>query len=259
MKTRIGKLTVGVLLATGLALPMQASAWWGGPGDYYGPGGYGSNWGPFDGFGDVMGDMDFNMSFRGNAHNRMRGYGNGYSRPYYGFGYPYAPVPAAYTPPVAQPVVSPVTAVVAPADGDADGVADASDLCPQSAASAQVDAFGCEVDAAIVLRGVNFLTDSDQLTGQSLAILDGVAATLTANPDIRVQVAGHTDSQGEDVYNKDLSQRRAASVVNYLVGKGVASDNLQPAGFGEEQPVADNGSAEGRAENRRVELVRQQG
>ena len=259
MKTRIGKLTVGVLLATGLALPMQASAWWGGPGDYYGPGGYGSNWGPFDGFGDVMGDMDFNMSFRGNAHNRMRGYGNGYSRPYYGFGYPYAPVPAAYTPPVAQPIVAPVTAVVVPADGDADGVADASDLCPQSAANAQVDAFGCEVDAAIVLRGVNFLTDSDQLTGQSLAILDVVAATLTANPDIRVQVAGHTDSQGEDVYNKDLSQRRAASVVNYLVGKGVASDNLQPAGYGEEQPVADNGSAEGRAENRRVELVRQQG
>ncbi|MBT8122115.1 MAG: OmpA family protein [Gammaproteobacteria bacterium] len=259
MKTRIGKLTVGVLLATGLALPMQASAWWGGPGDYYGPGGYGSNWGPFDGFGDAMGDMDFNMSFRGNTHNRMRGYGNGYSRPYYGFGYPYAPVPAAYTPPVARPVVSPVTAVVAPADGDADGVADASDLCPQSAANAQVDAFGCEVDAAIVLRGVNFLTDSDQLTAQSLAILDGVAATLTANPDIRVQVAGHTDSQGEAVYNKDLSQRRSASVVDYLVGKGVASDNLQPAGFGEEQPVADNGSAEGRAENRRVELVRQQG
>lgn len=259
MKTCIGKLTVGVLLATGLALPMQASAWWGGPGNYYGPGGYGSNWGPFDGFGDVMGDMDFNMSFRGNAHNRMRGYGNGYSRPYYGFGYPYAPVPVAYTPPVAQPVVSPVTEVVAPADGDADGVADASDLCPQSAANAQVDAFGCEVDVAIVLRGVNFLTDSDQLTGQSLAILDGVAATLTANPDIRVQVAGHTDSQGEDVYNKDLSQRRAASVVNYLVGKGVASDNLQPAGFGEEQPVADNGTAGGRAENRRVELVRQQG
>jgi outer membrane protein OmpA-like peptidoglycan-associated protein len=259
MKTRIGKLTVGVLLATGLALPMQASAWWGGPGDYYGPGGYGSNWGPFDGFGDAMGDMDFNMSFRGSAHNRMRGYGNGYSRPYYGFGYPYAPVPAAYTPPVARPVVSPVTAVVAPADGDADGVADASDLCPQSAANAQVDAFGCEVDAAIVLRGVNFLTDSDQLTAQSLVILDGVAATLTANPDIRVQVAGHTDSQGEAAYNKDLSQRRAASVVNYLVGKGVASDNLQPAGFGEEQPVADNGSAEGRAENRRVELVRQQG
>jgi len=259
MKNRFGKLTAGVLLATGLVVPMQASAWWGGPGNYYGPGGYGSNWGPFDGFGDMMGDMDFNLSFRGNARNRMSGYGNGYSRPYYGFGYPYAPMPVAYAPPVAQPVVAPVTAVAAPADGDADGVADASDLCPQSAAGAQVDAFGCAVDAAIVLRGVNFLTDSDQLTEQSLTILDGVAATLTANPGIRVQVAGHTDSQGEDVYNKDLSERRAASVVNYLVGKGVASDNLQAAGFGEEQPVADNGTAEGRAENRRVELVRQQG
>ncbi len=259
MKTRIGKLTVGILLATGLALPMQAGAWWGGPGNYYGPGGYGSNLGPFDGFGDMMGDMSFNMSFRGNARNRMSGYGNGYSHPYYGYGYPYAVMPVAYAPPVAQPIVSPVAEVVAPADGDADGIADASDLCPQSAAGAQVDALGCEVDAAIVLRGVNFLTDSDQLTEQSLTILDGVAATLTANPDIRVQVTGHTDSQGEDVYNKDLSQRRAASVVNYLVGKGVASDNLQPAGFGEEQPVADNGTAEGRAKNRRVELVRQQG
>ena len=72
-------------------------------------------------------------------------------------------------------------------------------------------------------------------------------------------MTGHTDSQGEDVYDRGLSQRRAASVVNYLVGKGVASDNLQPAGFGEEQPVADNGTAEGRAKNRRVELVRQQG
>ena len=255
MKTRIGKLTVGILLATGLALPIQAGAWWGGPGNYYGPGGYGSNLGPFDGFGDMMGDMSFNMSFRGNARNRMSGYGNGYSHPYYGFGYPYAVMPVAYAPPVAPPV----TEVVAPADGDADGIADASDLCPQSAAGAQVDALGCEVDAAIVLRGVNFLTDSDQLTEQSLTILDGVAATLIANPDIRVQVTGHTDSQGEDVYNKDLSQRRAASVVNYLVGNGVASDNLQAAGFGEEQPVADNGTAEGRAKNRRVELVRQQG
>ncbi|MDH3980718.1 MAG: OmpA family protein [Gammaproteobacteria bacterium] len=110
-----------------------------------------------------------------------------------------------------------------------------------------------------MLRGVNFHTDSDELTDGSLAILDGVATTLVANPDIRVQVAGHTDNQGEAVYNKDLSQRRAASVVNYLVGRGVTSDNLQPAGYGEEQPMADNGSVEGRAENRRVELVRQDG
>ena len=101
-----------------------------------------------------------------------------------------------------------------------------------------------------------FHHDSDLLTEQSLLILDGIAATLTANPDIRVQVTGHTDSRGEDVYNKDLSQRRAASVVTYLVGKGVASANLVPIGYGEEQPVADDASAAGRAENRCVELVR---
>ena len=245
MKTRTGNLAAGIMLAAGMALPLQASAWWG-PGY--------SNWGPFDGFGDMFGDVDFNMSFRSNLRGRGygRGYGYGYAAPHY-YGYPYyAPMPVAYRAPAPQPVV-------APADGDADGIVDASDLCPDSAAGATVDAFGCEVDAAIVLRGVNFVTDSDELTGQSLAILDGVATTLTSNPDIRVQVAGHTDSQGEDAYNKDLSQRRAASVVSYLVSKGVAGDNLQPAGYGEEQPRADNATAEGRAANRRVELVRLDG
>ncbi|HSG10622.1 MAG TPA: sulfur globule family protein [Gammaproteobacteria bacterium] len=104
MKTRIGKLTVGILLATGLALPVQAVAWWGGPGNHYGPGNYGSNLGRFGGFGDMMRDMSFNMSFRGNARNRMSGYGNGCSRSYYGYRYPYAVMPVAYdAPPVARP------------------------------------------------------------------------------------------------------------------------------------------------------------
>jgi OOP family OmpA-OmpF porin len=216
----------------------------------------------------MMGDVNFNMSFRGNARNRMSGYGNGYGyyQPAYGYGYPYpyAPYPAAYYPPAAQSVTaempSPSAVNSAPAvetDGDGDGVFGSSDFCPDSSAGAVVDAFGCEKDAAIVLRGVNFHTDSDELTEQSLTILDGVAATLLANPEIRVQVAGHTDSQGEDVYNKDLSERRAASVVNYLQGKGVSSDNLNAAGYGEEQPVATNDTAEGRAANRRVELVRE--
>ncbi|MDX1698812.1 MAG: OmpA family protein, partial [Thiohalobacterales bacterium] len=248
MKRQTGKVAAGVLLAAGIMLPLQAQAWWG-------PGPGWSSWGPFDGFGDMFGDMDFNLSFRGNGRSRFHGYG--YSYPFYGYGYPYplpyAPVPVAYVPPVMQPAAQPAIVEAVPADGDADGVVDASDLCPDSAANAQVDAFGCEVDAAIVLRGVNFLHDSDQLTDESLAILDGVAATLTANPDISVLVAGHTDSQGEDVYNLDLSDRRAAAVVAYLTARGVVGENLQSAGFGEQQPVADNATAEGRAANRRVE------
>ena len=69
-------------------------------------------------------------------------------------------------------------------------------------------------------------------------------------------VAGHTDSDGDAAYNKDLSQRRAQSVVNYLTGQGVEGSNMIAKGFGEEQPIADNDSAEGKAANRRVELNR---
>ena len=100
MNTRIGKLTAGILLVTGMTMSLQASAWWS-------PGYGGSDWGPFDGFGDMMGDMDFNMSFRSNARSRLNGYG--YSRPYYGYGYPYAPMPVVYAPPAVQPA-APVAA-----------------------------------------------------------------------------------------------------------------------------------------------------
>lgn len=260
MKNSILRAITTSLFAATLVLPMQASAWWGPSwGNNYGPG-Y-SSWGPFDGFGDGFADMNFNMSFSGNARNRFNG--SGYAHPAYGYGYgyPYPYAPVAYT----VPVVSPAPAApaipepVVELDGDADGIVDLRDLCPASSAGAKVDAFGCEVDAAIVLRGVNFHTDSDQLTEQSLAILNTISETLTANPEIRVEVAGHTDSQGEDLYNKDLSQRRAVTVVDYLVNKGVNSDNLKPAGYGEESPMADNATTDGRAENRRVELVRLDG
>ena len=69
-------------------------------------------------------------------------------------------------------------------------------------------------------------------------------------------VAGHTDSDGDDAYNKDLSQRRAQSVVDYLSSRGVENSNMIAKGFGEEQPVADNETTEGKAANRRVELNR---
>ena len=133
------------------------------------------------------------------------------------------------------------------------GVADTTDLCPDTAEGAKVDALGCDDAARIVLRGVNFKTDSDELTAESLAILDGVSATLSANPDIRVMVAGHTDSDGEDAYNKDLSQRRAQAVVDVLVNQyGIDAARLQPKGYGESQPAARNDTEEGRAQNRRV-------
>lgn len=204
---------------------------------------------------------------------RPRPFGYGYPRPW--------PMPAA-APRVASPTVAPgepaeeqiaktapaeqpepaaapaatTAAPQAPVDSDSDSVFDAADLCPGTAAGAQVDAFGCEQDAAIVLRGVNFKTDSAELTEESLAILDSVSETLIANPEIKVEVAGHTDSDADAAYNRDLSQRRAESVVAYLAGKGVAADNMTAKGYGEDRPVAGNDSAEGKARNRRVELNR---
>jgi outer membrane protein OmpA-like peptidoglycan-associated protein len=175
------------------------------------------------------------------------GWGRGYN---YGAYRPYHP-PAA---PMRMPMPAPRQQV--PADADADGVADGTDLCPDTAAGVAVDALGCDNAARIVLRGVNFKTDSDELTPESLAILDGVSATLAANPGIKVMVAGHTDSDGEDAYNKDLSQRRAQRVVDYLAEQGVDSRNMIAKGFGEEQPVVGNDTPEGKAQNRRVELNR---
>jgi len=106
----------------------------------------------------------------------------------------------------------------------------------------------------IVLRGVQFDLDKADIRADAGVILDEAANQLGQVPGTRVSVEGHTDSTGADTYNQSLSERRAGSVKDYLVSKGVDAGRLSTAGFGESQPVADNATAEGRALNRRVEL-----
>ena len=90
----------------------------------------------------------------------------------------------------------------------------------------------------------------------SYELLDEIAALILDHPELRmVRVEGHTDSDGDDVYNLKLSQARAEAVVEYLVGKGIERDRLDPAGFGETRPVAGNDTDLGRARNRRVEFL----
>ncbi len=137
-------------------------------------------------------------------------------------------------------------------DSDGDGVVDSKDRCPGTPAGVKVDRKGCA--EPIVLKGVNFENDSAVLTAKAKAILNGVAASLKKRPDIKITIAGHTDSRGSAAYNKMLSQRRADSVRRYLASKGVKASNLAAKGFGEEQPIATNDTAAGRADNRRVEL-----
>ncbi|MFO1418257.1 MAG: OmpA family protein [Methylotetracoccus sp.] len=138
-------------------------------------------------------------------------------------------------------------------DSDGDGVNDCDDKCPGTMKGAKVDEYGCLV--RIELRGVNFHYDSAQLTDTAMAILDEVSTGLIASDEKKdIEVAGHASSEGTDQYNMKLSQRRAASVVEYLKGKGV-TNNLYPKGYGESYPIADNSTEEGRSKNRRVELV----
>ncbi len=141
-------------------------------------------------------------------------------------------------------------------DSDGDGVLNAADLCPNTSPGVEVDMTGCERAQPILLRGVNFHYDTADLTQDAMSVLDGVARTLLSYPQIRLEVAGHTDSSGDDAYNLDLSQRRAEAVRSYLTSKGVNVDMLGAHGYGEERPIEANETAAGRAENRRVELIR---
>ncbi|HZR35580.1 MAG TPA: OmpA family protein [Nevskia sp.] len=126
--------------------------------------------------------------------------------------------------------------------------------CELPGAGQPITLDGCKQNDVLILRGVNFDFDKATLTAEAKGILDQVGAALQARPDIKVEIDGHTDGKGSVSYNQKLSERRAASVKAYLVGKGVAAERMTTAGFGKSRPIADNKTDEGRALNRRVEL-----
>ena len=102
---------------------------------------------------------------------------------------------------------------------------------------------------------MTFASGSAILSESSVGTLDEVADTLRRYPEMRVQIQGHTDSQGNRDFNIQLSQQRADAVRMYLLNKGISSSRLSARGFGPDEPVASNETAAGRAQNRRVELV----
>ncbi len=149
-------------------------------------------------------------------------------------------------------------------DADADGVIDAQDKCPQEPGVAALE--GCPrtevknvklVDNTItILEKVYFKNGDATILEESFPLLDEVATVLREYPEIlKVEVGGHTDSKGNDKKNKALSQRRAESVVAYLVSKGVEPERLVATGYGEEQPLVQELSKDDRAKNRRVEFI----
>ena len=140
-------------------------------------------------------------------------------------------------------------------DGDGDGVNDCDDRCPSTTPGTVVGPDGCELEVAVDLRGVEFDFDKSTLRPESQQTLNEATEVLRQYPDIRVEVAGHTDSIGTDQYNQGLSERRAQAVYDYLVNNGIDAGRLNSRGYGEGSPIADNATREGRQRNRRVELV----
>ena len=123
-------------------------------------------------------------------------------------------------------------------DGDNDGVNDCNDKCPNSEAGQTIGADGCPVKLSIDLKGVNFDFDKATLRPDAVAILDEAVAVLAKYPELRVEVAGHTDLCGKDTYNQGLSQRRSQTVYDYLTSKGIDAGRLAgPNGYGESRPL----------------------
>ncbi len=146
-------------------------------------------------------------------------------------------------------------------DSDGDGVNDCNDKCPSSPAGQTVGPDGCPVPVTIDLRGVNFDFDKSTLRPDAVAILNEAIEVLKKYPELKVEVAGHTDSKGTDEYNQKLSDRRAKAVYDYLTSNGIDAGRLVgPHGYGETHPIAPNtnpdgsDNPEGRAQNRRTEL-----
>jgi OOP family OmpA-OmpF porin len=148
---------------------------------------------------------------------------------------------------------TPVDDVGCPLDGDGDGIANKADQCPDTPKGDRVGPQGCSCD---VVRQVRFAHNSAELTVEGKAQLDEMAATLSRLKFVAGTVVGHTDSTGSDAYNQKLSQRRAQTVADYVQAKGIGVGRLEVSGAGESEPIADNETADGRAQNRRVVLKR---
>ncbi|MBL9103211.1 MAG: OmpA family protein [Myxococcales bacterium] len=148
-------------------------------------------------------------------------------------------------------------------DADGDGIVVPVDRCPDVAETVNgvADDDGCADDLPQevrrfrgVIEGIRFANNKATILPESQPVLDDAARVLAGYPALRIEIVGHTDDRGQREKNVDLSRRRAEAVRDYLVGKGVAAERLTPRGAGPDQPVADNRTAAGRAQNRRIEF-----
>ena len=146
--------------------------------------------------------------------------------------------------PIAPIAPAPVAASCADLDDDGDGVNNCNDKCPGSQAGQTIGPDGCPVPVSIDLKGVNFDFDRSTLRPDAVAILNEAVEILKRYPDLRVEVAGHTDECGTDEYNQGLSERRARAVYDYMTSNGIDAGRLSgPNGYGESRPLENLGDA----------------
>lgn len=148
-------------------------------------------------------------------------------------------------------------------DNDGDGIADLVDTCPEEPETINgfEDQDGCpdEVPEEVrqftgVIPGITFESGSAEIRRSSYPTLDAAVAIFEKYPATRIRIAGHTDDVGSAEDNQSLSRARAQAVADYVIGEGIAAERVEVIGHGESQPVADNASRTGRAQNRRIEL-----
>lgn len=156
----------------------------------------------------------------------------------------------AKIPEVVKPVSEPVIInKKVDGDDDGDGVPNSLDKCPNTSPNVKVNKDGC---VETVNLKINFDFNKADVKPQYDSTITNFANTMKGNSSYDAKIEAHTDSKGSDSYNQKLSEKRASSVVNSLVSKGVNKNSLQAVGYGESQPIASNDTEEGRAENRRV-------
>ena len=149
-----------------------------------------------------------------------------------------------------------------PPDSDGDGIVDAEDACPDQAGppNGVPEKHGCprvllQEKQIVIMERVEFDTGKATIRPESESLLEAVALVLKEHPELlEVSVEGHTDNRGGAAYNRDLSRRRAAAVVKWLVEHGIEADRLTSKGFGPDKPIDSNETEEGRQNNRRVEF-----
>ena len=153
-------------------------------------------------------------------------------------------------------------------DNDKDTVPAVKDQCPNEIGSATKEPLGCPTKPALVVvtdcevkitQQIHFAYNKATIRKESYPVLDAVVEVLDKNPEIKIEVQGHTDNRGSAAYNKRLSNQRAGSVMKYLVSHGVSASRLTFKGYGFDRPLVPNTSPQNMALNRRVQFVRTEG